>query len=408
MTAKIIVAANTVWYLANFRMNLFKALMTSGQKVTALAPFGSEATKIEALGVKFVPIEMDKMSTNPLKDFMLLIRFIGAFLHERPLVYLGYTIKPNIYGGIACQLLGIPSVHNISGLGATFIRETLLTKVVCKSYRFALRKAAKIFFQNQEDLDLFKHRKIVRSHQTERLPGSGVDTEWFAPDHHAASKFQKNIGKDRPFIFLLSARLLWDKGIGEYLKAARFILYGRKDVEFQLLGFFDDENPAAIPKSVVEQWELEGVIRYLGKTDDVRPFIAQADCVVLPSYREGTPRSLLEAASMGKPIITTDEVGCRETVEDGVTGYLCKSRDAADLAEKMRFIMSAPKEKLEQMGVRGRQKMIREFDEKIVIDHYLETVSMLVQKARSGSQLGSSSSVPKGGKHPVNHYEQKI
>jgi glycosyltransferase involved in cell wall biosynthesis len=394
MKAKIAVAANTAWYLANFRMNLFKELKDAEYDVVAIAPFGPEVELIEALGVKFISIKMDRMGTNPLKDFVLLIRYVDVLLRERPIVYLGYTIKPNIYGGIGCQILNIPSIHNIAGLGATFIHETLLTKAVCKLYRFGLRKAAKIFFQNQDDLELFKHRKIVSFHQTERLPGSGVDTDWFSPDNYPSSKFKNNI-KNRSFIFLLSARLLWDKGIGEYVEAARSILQERKDVEFQLLGFFDKENPAAVTSSTVKQWEQEKIVCYLGRTDNVRPIIAKADCVVLPSYyREGVPRSLLEAASMGKPIITTNEIGCRETVEDGVTGYLCRARSGDDLAEKMRCIMNASKEKLKEMGFKGREKMIREFDEKIVINQYLETISTLVQRVEHGSKLRTFPSVP--------------
>lgn len=384
MTAKIAVSANTAWYLANFRMNLFKKLKAWGYEVVALAPMGPEVARIETAGVRFVPIEMNKMCTNPFKEMGLLFRYVNALLRERPAVYLGYTVKPNVYGGMACRLLGISSVNNIAGLGAVFIRETWLTKVACRLYRLGLRRAARVFFQNEEDLGFFISRKMVRPEQVKRLPGSGVDTEWFAPDKCSFSLLKKEEDKLQPFIFLLSARLLWDKGIGEYVAAARRLIEDGATVEFWLLGFFDEENPAAIPASVVEAWTGEGVIRYLGRADDVRPVVAQADCVVLPSYyREGVPRSLLEAASMGKPIITTDAVGCRETVEDGVTGYLCRPRDAEDLADKMRRMVNASREAIEEIGRKGREKMMREFDERIVIDLYLETVNALTEDVRS-------------------------
>ena len=370
---KVVIAANTAWYLANFRLNLATALQSAGYEVIAIAPRGDDSARIEAAGVQFIPVPMDNKGTNPVRDLGLLLRLVRVLRRERPAVYLGYTVKPNIYGGMACRLLGIPSIHNISGLGTAFINDTWLTRVVRRLYLLGMCKAVKVFFQNPDDLYLFVQNGLVSAEQADRLPGSGVDTDWFSP-HENTSGSEGSRAR-----FLLSARLLWDKGIGEYVDAARMLVSEGRNVECRLLGFLDAENRAAIPPEVVNEWEREGVIRYLGSARDVRPLVTQADCVVLPSYyREGVPRSLLEAASMGKPVITTDAVGCRETVDDGVNGFLCRPRDVSDLADKMRRMVEMPSAERAEMGRRGREKMEREFDERIVIERYLQAVEEIV------------------------------
>lgn len=367
---KITIVANTVWYLANFRLNLANALIDAGYMVTMIAPSGNDSKQLDTAGIRFIPIEMDNKGTNLIKDARLFWRLFILLRRERPAVYLGYTIKPNIYGGLACRLLKIPSVHNISGLGTPFINETWLTRFVRLLYRVGLGRATKVYFQNPDDHSLFNKFRLVDPTRCELLPGSGVDTHWFSPR-------PQNKSKRGTFRILLLARLLWDKGVGEYIEAARQLHDEGREVEFQLLGFLDVENRSSISRHTIEKWEREGVAHYLGSTEDVRSAIAQADCVVLPSYREGTPRSLLEAASMAKPIITTDVVGCREVVEDKVTGLLCQPRDANDLAAKIREMMGLPLDEIIVMGERGREKMIREFEEKIVIDRYLSAIGRL-------------------------------
>jgi glycosyltransferase involved in cell wall biosynthesis len=340
---------------------------------------------------------MDNKGTHPGRDFGLFLRFLSLLRRERPAVFLGYTIKPNVYGGLAARLLGIAAINNVAGLGTAFVRDTWLTRVVEGLYGVGLSGAKKVFFQNDEDRALFLARRLVRPDVIERLPGSGVDTKRFAPElfpchpdprHHREdgnvdSRIRGNYGDVglRPFRFLLSARLLWDKGVGEFVEAARQLLQEGVAAEFQLLGFLDVENRSAVARKNVEAWEREGLVRYLGTVDDVRPMIAQADCIVLPSYyREGVPRSLLEAASMAKPIITTDAVGCRDVVSDGVNGYLCRPRDAKDLARRMRQMMALSPEERRKMGLAGREKMTREFDENIVIGRYLETIQEILGK----------------------------
>lgn len=370
MTApkKVVIALNTTWNLVNFRSGLIRALIENGHEVIAVAPPDDYVPKLLSLGCRYVPMPMDTQGTHPGRDLILLWRFLQLMRRERPNVFLGYTIKPNIYGSLAARLAGVPVINNIAGLGAAFIRETWVTRVVKLLYRVALSGSTKVFFQNDEDSKAFVSGGIVHARQVDRLPGSGVDLVRFSALSPSTSS------KPAAFRFLLIARLLWDKGVGEYVEAARQMRREFPQAEFCVLGFLDVQNPAAISRREVEAWVADGVVNYLGLADDVRPHLAQADCVVLPSYREGTPRSLLEAAAMARPIVTTNAPGCREVVDDGENGYLCKVRDAQDLADKMRSMLLLPPEQRAEMGRRGREKVEREFDEQIVITKYLEAI----------------------------------
>lgn len=331
-----------------------------------MAPYDSYAPHLAELGCRYVPMPMDNKGTHPGRDAVLALRFYFLFLRERPDVYLGYTVKPNVYGSLAAHLLGIPVINNIAGLGAVFIDKSCITTVVRSLYRLALYRSRKVFFQNSDDRQLFVEDGLVRPDVTALLPGSGIDLSQFS--------FSPVVGRRQKFRFLLIARMLRDKGVGEFVEAAKLIRKHWPDVECCLVGFVDVQNPAAISLTQMNVWTDEGSVRYLGVSDDIRHEIGEADCIVLPSYREGTPRTLLEGAAIGRPLIATDAVGCREVVEDGENGFLCKVRDAADLAEKMvRMLLLTAEERL-AMALYGRRKMEREFDEKIVIERYLEAI----------------------------------
>ena len=368
---KIIICLNTAWNLLNFRAGLIRALVAAGHEVVAVAPDDKYAASLNALGCRFVPLHMENGGTNPVQDALLTWRFVRLFARERPDVYLGYTVKPNVYGSLAAHMMRIPVINNIAGLGAVFIKDGWLVRVVRWLYRMALKRSAKVFFQNDDDRQLFISGGLVRAEVTELLPGSGIDLNRFTPAfttavHDVNTKFR----------FLLIARMLRDKGVGEYVEAARLLRQRWPQAEFCLLGFVDVQNPAAISRAEMAAWVAEGVVNYLGVSDDVRAQLATADCVVLPSYREGTPRTLLEAAAMARPIITTDAVGCREVLDDGVNGYLCKVRSAGDLAEKMVQMLTLSSEQRSEMGQRGRAKMEVEFDEQIVIKKYLASIEL--------------------------------
>ena len=235
-----------------------------------------------------------------------------------------------------------------------------------------LFRSAWIFFQNDDDRKVFVDAGLVDVSKIERIPGSGVDLSRFVPTNIEC--------RGEAPTFLLIARMLWDKGVGEFVEAGHLIRARHSAARLQLLGFLDVANPSAVPREAVETWVREGVVEYLGTTDDVRPYIGAADCVVLPSYREGVPRSLLEAAAMGKPVITTDATGCRDTVDDEVTGFLCRPRDAQDLSDKMLRLISMSSAERQAMGMRGREKMVREFDERIVIERYLAVLNGLERR----------------------------
>ncbi len=375
MKPKVVIALNTAWNLLNFRYGLIRALLAAGYEVVAVAPPDDYVLRLEALGCRFVPLSMDNKGTHPGRDLLLLWRFYRLLKWERPTVFLGYTVKPNVYGSLAAHTLGIPVINNIAGLGAVFIKDNWLTYLVRALYQLALSRSAKVFFQNDDDRQAFVSGGLVAQAVTDRLPGSGIDLAKFTPVPLPANQSIR---------FLLVARMLWDKGVREYVEAARIFKCRNTNADFFLLGFLDVQNPAAISRKQIDAWVEEGVVRYLGVSDDVRAEIAAADCVVLPSfYREGTPRTLLEAAAMGRPIVTTDAVGCREVVDDGVNGYLCIPRNADDLAEKLGRVAALSYAEREAMGRRGREKVEREFDEQIVIGKYLEAIQEILARQKS-------------------------
>jgi glycosyltransferase involved in cell wall biosynthesis len=286
-------------------------------------------------------------------------------------VVLHFTIKPNIYGTLAARLAGVPSINNVSGLGTVFLIENLVSKVARGLYRLAFRFPHKVFFQNNDDRELFIRYGLIRPARTGLVPGSGVDLARFRPQP-ASEK-----AAAAPFIFLMVARVLYEKGIVEYFAAARQVraALGPGQVRFQLLGALDEAGGVGVPRATFEQWLAEGLIDYLGTSDDVAAHLHRADCVVLPSYREGTPKTLLEAAACGKPLITTDVPGCRETVQNGYNGYLCQVRSAPDLADKLLAVAQLPPARLAAMGAASRQLAETKFDEQLVLREYLQAVA---------------------------------
>ena len=371
------IALNTAWNLVNFRSGLIRALVSHGYEVVAVAPSDEYVPQLAALGCRFVPLPMDNKGTHPGRDLMLLMRFVRLMRQEQPDVFLGFTVKPNVYGSLAAHISGVPVINNVAGLGTVFIKGGWLNRLVRGLYQVALARSRKVFFQNEDDRQLFITGGLVDGALTDRLPGSGVDLKKFEPAYLPGRSQMR---------FLLIARMLWDKGVGEYVEAARLLKSRGLNAEVCLLGFLDVQNPAAISKSQMDEWVAEGVVRYLGVSDNVREEIAQADCIVLPSfYREGTPRTLLEAAAMARPIITTDSVGCRDVVDDGVNGFLCRPRDASDLADKMERTICMSQTERGAMGLSGREKVEREFDEKIVIDKYLAAIEAVLGKTNPES-----------------------
>lgn len=369
----VAVISNTSWSLVNFRGQLIKALRDAGYRVIAIAPEDRYSQQLQTIVSEFVPVPMHNGGTNPARDLLLLVRLWITLRKHRPHAVLGFTAKPNIYGALAARALNIPMVSNIAGLGAAFVQKTWLTTVVKELYRIAMRTVSVVFFQNQEDLSQFVEEGLVDSVRAHRLPGSGVDLKKFSPESINVDRVHQR------FRFLLVARMLWEKGVGEYVDAARQLRQEGYNFECCMLGFADVNNPSAISREQLNAWSQEGVVQYLGETDDVRSVVLTADCVVLPSfYKEGVPRSLLEAAALERPIITTNQSGCRDAVDDGVSGLLCRPRDIDDLKIAMRRMLLLPAEDRRTMGQSGRRKMIEEFDERLIIQRYLDEVGRLM------------------------------
>lgn len=372
--SSICIAANTTWYVHNFRGRLIAELLERGYRVIVLSPTDKYVEKVRVLGAKHVYLPMNNAGTNPFSELLTLIGIVNLLRRIRPAVLLTYTPKVNIYSAVAARLLGIPLVANVSGLGRAFTAGGWLEFLVRKFYWFALLTPRVVFFQNEDDRSEFLRAGLVANEKTYRLPGSGVDLDRFQP--------RNRVHGEKDFAFLLVARLLWDKGVGEYVEAARSLRYEFPHVSFRLLGFLEVQNPSAISRDQVDAWMKEGLIDYLGEVEDVREIYASADCMVLPSYyREGVPRTLLEGASMELPIITADSVGCRDAVEDGKTGFLCRPKDSKDLAIKMRKMLLLSEGERNLMGRAGREKMIREFDERIVIAKYLQVIGDILGAA---------------------------
>lgn len=309
---------------------------------------------------------MENKGTNPWQDLLLIKRFYRVYKTVQPDVILQYTIKPNIYGTLAAKLAGIPTINNVSGLGTVFIVRNLVSKVALSLYRLAFRFPAKVFFQNHDDQALFIQYQLVKPRLTDVLPGSGIDVQRFQP----APVFTRQDN----FTFIMIGRVLYEKGVVEFVEASRLLKQKYPAVRCQLLGGFDEAGNIGIKKELFLTWVNEGAIEYLGTSDNVAACILQADSVVLPSYREGTPKTLLEAAALGKPIITTNVPGCKETVIDGENGYLCAVRNAPDLAAKMEQLYLLPAAELQAMGLASRRLAVTKFDEQFVIDKYLAAI----------------------------------
>jgi len=362
----IVLSANSDWNIANFRPGLIRALQAAGYDPVAIAPQDPAAdSRMRELGIERIPIRIDRSGLNPFADLRLLFNYKRLLRRFRPVAYLGYTIKPNVYGCLAAASLGIPAIPNVSGLGTAFIRPGPIQQIVKTLYRVGFRQAPVVFFQNDEDRELFVDRGIVRANQARVLPGSGVDLDRFRPAPLL----------EGPPIFLLIGRLLHDKGVAEFVEAARILRAEMPQARFQLLGPLDEANRTSISGPKLHSWVKSGAIEYLGTTDDVRPFIAAASAVVLPSYREGMPRSLLEAGAMARPLIAADVPGCRDIVGDGRNGFLCEVRDARSLASAMRRFADLPADARSALGDAARRKVQDEFSEERVIRAYLDVLA---------------------------------
>lgn len=359
-------SVNAAWNIWNFRRGLVAALLGDGHRLTVLAPADGSEVPLEEMGCRFLPLPMNPGGLNPIHDLTLLRRIYKVFARERPDAVLGFTIKNNLYGAVVAKRLGTPFIPNVTGLGTAFLSSGALQIVAERLYRSAFRSLPVVFFQNNEDAALFERRGLVRTGQALVIPGSGIDLEHFTIADYPSPEV--------PPTFLMISRLMRDKGVFEFVEAAKIVRARYWKVRFQLLGPADAENRTAISAAQVREWESSYGIEYLGPVADVRPYIANANCVVLPSYREGAPRTLIEAAAMARPLIATDVPGCRAVVHPEENGFLCAPRDANDLANACLRFLALPRKMQLQMGLASRRKMEREYDQQMVIDAYRHAI----------------------------------
>jgi glycosyltransferase involved in cell wall biosynthesis len=363
---KIAIVLNTSWNIYNFRMNFVRELISQGHEVHTIAPVDDYTKYLTELGCIHHRITMDSRGANPIKDSALIFELFWLYKRVRPDIVLHFTIKPNIYGTLAAAMLKIPVINNVCGLGTVFLKKNIVSAIAVLLYRISFRFANRVFFQNAQDRDLFIGKRLVSEQSADLVPGSGIDLQKFYP-----TPFKRN---DK-FTFLLISRLITDKGILEYIDAVKKLKAEGVDARFQILGAKDPEHKRGIKLKVIEGWIKSDTVEYLGTTNDVRSFIHQADCIVLPSYREGTPRTLLEAASSSKPIIATDVPGCNDVVVNDFNGLLCNLKDSNDLADKMKTMSSYEDSLLESFGKNGRAKMEGEYSESLVINKYLHALN---------------------------------
>lgn len=364
---KILIVANHYITIYAYRKELVKKLVVENEVYIAL-PDDVNNKFFKDMGCKIINISVDRRGSNPITDSKLLINYIKIMKKIKPDIVLTYTIKPNIYGGIAARISGVRSIHTVTGLGSVYIQNMWQKHVVIILNSIAFRGAKKVVFLNKDNEKFYKECKIISKKQSTMIvPGSGVNLEEF--------KFCP-INESNKLVFTFVGRVLKDKGIEEYLEAAKQIVSKYPESIFQIVGFVDEEKYIGLLK----KYEEEGIISYLGKRNDIPNIMAESTCIVLPSYGEGRGTVLQEGAAIGRALITCDTYGCRENVVEGRNGFLCRVCDAKSLQESIeKFINLTAEEKIE-MGKNSRKIAEEKFDRKLVIEKYIDTINIILNE----------------------------
>ena len=363
---RIAVIENHALATNTIRRDLMEALIHQGHELYILTGESDLFSKLDEEGFNMVKIGVSKLNPFAVLNYMLSLRKV--LKEVKPDVCLTFTIRPGIYGNIITRFLRIRTISNITGIGPLFDNNGLTYRIARFLYSISLRRTSKVFFQNYDDMNSFIDRGYVRADQSSRIPGSGINYQKYVP--------REFIGDKDVVSFIFISRLIKDKGILDYVNAASIVKSKYPNVIFYVVGPFYLQGLRAntITKEEVISWEKEGIIQYLGETSDVRSVIPKANCVVLPSYREGISNILLEASSMAVPVIATNVTGCKEIVDDGITGFLCRVRDPEDLSKKMIRLMNLSDEERNSMGELAREKVKKEFDKQIVVKAYLDEI----------------------------------
>ncbi len=361
---KCVLAANTSWYLYNMQSFLIKSLVKEGYRVVVVCPLDRYTLKLIAIGCIHENLPLNRKGKNPLDDLASTWSMYKIYKRLKPDIVLNFTPKLNIYSTIAAKLNDAFVINNITGLGTIFTKQSLSSWIARLLFRCTQPLANFLLFQNKEDRQFFLNAKYVKAEKALRIPGSGIDLERFKA---------KPIPQGETIRFLLVARMLRQKGVMEYVRAARRLKRKYPNVECSLLGYSDNGNPTSITADRLDKWGTFEGVRYLGGVDDVIPVIESHHCVVLPSfYREGVPRSLLEAAALARPIITTNSVGCRDVMDDEVNGFQCQPKSVDSLFAAMEKIYLSPRYRLIEMGLASRHLVEAKFDVSRVVGTYLQ------------------------------------
>lgn len=364
---KIAFLSNTSWSIYNFRLGLIRKLSAEGYQVIIICPMDQYTPKLKQEPCTFIPVQLSRHKINPFLDFRYFLQVFKILSRYRPDFVVSYTIKPNIYGQIAARLLKINRLAVVTGLGYLFINQTWKTQLVKTLYRLSFKSAKRVWFLNKDDQALFLTNKIVQKAQVGYLPGEGVDINYFAPRDRPSNK---------ALCFTYAGRLIKEKGVPEFIGAAQLLKTWYPNIQFQVAGFIENEAPGAIRLSDITKWEKAGIISFKGPRDDIRPILAGSDCVVLPTYyREGVPRILLEAASMGIIIIGTNTPGCKDIIFEGKNGFLCQPRNPEHLASTLLKVIHLSDAERQHFGQSGREIVVANFREEKIIDRYLELFS---------------------------------
>lgn len=361
MIKSVLLMANDSPSFYSFRLELIKDLLKSNYKVYISLPYGKEVDLLEKMGCIFLNIPMNRKTKNPFKDFLLLLRYLKMLNKYNPSIVLTFTIKPNIYGGLACSILRIPYITNITGLGTAVENDGILNIITTTLYRMSLSKSSCVFFQNRSNLDFFQ-KKRINPKVSKLIPGSGVSLNRFYPLPYPC---------ENSIEFLFIARIMKEKGINQYIDAAKYIRAKYPFTQFHVIGACEEDYYA-----ILKELEKDGILIYHGTQFNVLPFIEKTHCTVLPSYYpEGMSNVLLESAACCRPLITTDRNGCKEIVDDSINGYIIKPKDSLSLIYAIENFLSLSYEQKKQMGIKSYEKVSVEFDRQIVVNAYLNEIN---------------------------------
>ena len=361
---KVLILTNCGSGLFHFRKELLKALSTQ-HEVHIAFPKDEYVDKLVKVGCVYHRFEFFRHGTNPFKEFQLILRYKKLIKKIQPDIVLTYTIKPNVYGGLACQLLKVPYITNVTGLGIAILNGGLMSKITLFLYKIGLNKATTVFFQNEENKNFFIKKHIVKQNYR-LLPGSGVNLNEFS--------FCDYPDENEPLKFLFIGRIMKDKGIEEFLQCAKHIKAFNPNIQFDIIGGFDEDKY----KPIITEYENAKIINYFGVQSDVKPFIKSHHAIILPSYHEGTSNVLLESAACGRPVIATDVAGCRETYDDEISGIGCKAKSCESLITAVEKFLNFSYSQKAEMGIAARKKIESQFDRKIVIDAYINEINKLL------------------------------